>query len=149
MTNPKAFIHIQKLHAANFPISYPLDITPAKPVSISASIRMSNARAVGLLATFDDVLRLRHDTWAKHLAAQFTLTSAGPYLAVSAVPTSAWYKLRFEWINAMYSLFNDGFIAAKDTWFKHRFYTVIFLKILYYCVPLSVKFDGLFCAKIF
>ena len=30
MTNPKAFIHIQKLHAANFPSSYPLDIIPTQ-----------------------------------------------------------------------------------------------------------------------
>jgi hypothetical protein len=29
MTNPKAFIHIQKLHAANFPFSHPLNNPPS------------------------------------------------------------------------------------------------------------------------
>jgi hypothetical protein len=63
MTTPKAFIHIRKLYAANFPShSHPVSVTPPKPVSISATIRIPNARAAGMWLPLQTLLHLHRDT---------------------------------------------------------------------------------------
>jgi hypothetical protein len=132
MTNPKAFIHIQKLRAANFPSSYPLDNTPAKPVSILASIRMSNARAVGLLATFAHVPSSKTRYVSKPPCSAIH-TDEIPCLAFLLLLCRRQHgtNCASKWLDSMHSVFNDGLIATNCTTSPKR----------RSCIVISLKFS--------